>query len=103
MNQAEAAYSEQLDLRKLAGEIVRWRYESVKLRLGHNCFLTPDFYVLDGLLQIEIHEVKGHMEDDARVKLATAASAYPELRFILARAKKRGGVWTFETSDVPAT
>ena len=57
----------------------------------------PDFAVLpaDGVL--EIHEVKGFWQDDARVKIKVAASLYP-FRFVAmkARAKKHGGGWEAE-------
>ena len=41
----------------------------------------------------EIHEVKGHWEDDARVKIKVAAELYP-FKFIAARKVK--GAWLFE-------
>jgi hypothetical protein len=102
MTRAEVAYQEILERRKLAGEIHVHRYECMSLRLGHRCFYHPDFYVVALDYTIEIHEVKGYMEDDARVKLMAAASAFPEFRFILARAKKVRGGWDFAVSEVPA-
>jgi hypothetical protein len=42
---------------------------------------------------IEIHEVKGHWEDDARVKIKVAASLYP-LRFVGITREK--GAWQRE-------
>ena len=49
----------------------------------------------DGIL--EMHEVKGFWQDDARVKIKVAASIYP-FRFVAvkARAKKHGGGWEVE-------
>jgi hypothetical protein len=49
----------------------------------------------DGVL--EMHEVKGFWQDDARVKIKVAASIYP-FRFVAvtARAKKHGGGWERE-------
>ena len=49
----------------------------------------------DGAL--EMHEVKGHWMEDARVKMKVAADMYP-FRFIAVQpiAKKAGGGWKVE-------
>lgn len=98
MNKTEAAYAAHLELRKHAGEVLWYRFEGLKLRLADNTFYTPDFAVMlaDGVL--EVHEVKGFWEDDARVKIKVAADQYP-FRFLAvkARAKKDGGGWEFES------
>jgi hypothetical protein len=73
MNKLENRYaSEILSLRILSKEITSWKFQSLKLKLAHRTFYTPDFIVTlpDG--RIEIHEVKGHREDDARVKIKVA-------------------------------
>ena len=46
---------------------------------------------------MELHEVKGHWQDDARVKIKVAAEQYP-FRFVAvkARAKKDGGGFSEE-------
>jgi len=96
MNKLEASYAEYLGLRKIGGEVFAWWFESVKLRLADKTWYTPDFMVMlaDGTL--ELHEVKGgYFEDDARVKWKATAEAYPMFRFIVA--KRRDGVWDFET------
>jgi hypothetical protein len=97
MNKSEAAYDQHLELRERAGEIAWRRFEGVKLRLADNTFYTPDFAVMaaDGVL--EMHEVKGFWEDDARVKVKVAAASYPFRFFgITAKAKKLGGGWAVE-------
>lgn len=105
MNKTEAAYSAVLDVMKAAGEIDLWRFESVRLKLAKNTYLTIDFYVVrpDGL--IEFHEVKACrsdgkflIEDDARVKIKVAAELYPEFGFLLAGKLplKAGGGWRYE-------
>lgn len=80
-----------------AGEILWHRFEDIKLRLANNTFYTPDFDVLaaDGVM--ELHEVKGFWQDDARVKIKIAADQYP-FRFIAVRVrpKKDGGGWAVE-------
>ncbi len=97
MNQTEAAYGEHLRALQHAGEILWFRFEGIKLRLADNTFYTPDFAVLaaDGVM--ELHEVKGFWQDDARAKIKIAADQYP-FRFIAVRVrpKKDGGGWAVE-------
>lgn len=97
MNKTEAAYEAHLKLLLMAGEIQWYRFEGIKLRLADNTFYTPDFAVMaaDGVM--ELHEVKGYWEDDARVKIKIAADQYPfRFKAIKARAKKDGGGWSEE-------
>lgn len=93
MNKTEAAYASELRLREIAGEVAWFAFEAWKLRLANNTFYTPDFAVMlaDGTL--EVHEVKGHWEDDARVKIKVAASIYP-FRFVGIQKDKTG--WKLE-------
>lgn len=99
INKTEAAYDAFLFQQQSAGLIVRYRYESVTLLLADGCRYTPDFEVVQfkntgNYDHCEFHEVKGtrkrksgvvgpHIEDDARVKLLTAAKLYPEFTFKL--------------------
>lgn len=93
MNRTEAAYAQRLELRRHDGEIAWFKFEAVKLRLADKTFYTPDFAVMltDGTL--EMHEVKGFWEDDARVKVKVAASLYP-FRFIAVTHAR--GAWSEE-------
>jgi hypothetical protein len=93
MNRTEAAYAQRLELQRQAGEVVWFKFEAVKLRLADATFYTPDFAVMlaDGVM--EMHEVKGFWEDDARVKIKVAASLYP-FRFVALTAKR--GTWQIE-------
>ncbi|MBI0325562.1 DUF1064 domain-containing protein [Burkholderia plantarii] len=97
MNQTEQRYAEHLESRKRAGEIVSYRFEAMKFRLASNTFYTPDFIVVLANGQLEAHEVKGHWQDDARVKIKVAAYLHP-IRFIAvtAKPKKAGGGWHVE-------
>ncbi len=97
MNKTEQAYAATLEARKIAGEILWYRFEGVKLRLADGCFYSPDFAVLRGDGQMEMHEVKGFWTDDARVKIKVAAELYP-FRFLAVRVrtKKAGGGWDVE-------
>lgn len=97
MNQTEAAYAEHLRALQHAGEILWFRFEGIKLRLADNTFFTPDFAVMaaDGVM--EMREVKGFWQDDARAKIKIAADQYP-FRFIAVKAKPKrdGGGWAVE-------
>ena len=74
-----------------------FKFEGIKLRLADNTFYTPDFAVMRCSGQLEMHEVKGYWQDDARVKIKVAADAYP-FKFIAAKPKpkKEGGGWEVE-------
>jgi len=97
MNKTEAAYGQHLEQRRISGEVAWYKFEGVKLRLADNTFYTPDFAVMLANGEMECHEVKGHWQDDARVKIKIAADLYP-FRFIAlkAKAKKDGGGWAME-------
>lgn len=93
MNGTERAYADYLWQRQLAGEVLRYDFEAEKLRLADNTFYTPDFRVVLADLSIEMHEVKGFWQDDARVKIKVAAQLHP-YRFIGVRKVARS--WEFE-------
>ena len=98
MNKTEADYGALLEMRKVAGEIEDYHFESVTLKIADNCRYTPDFMVefYDG--HKEIHEVKGFWRDDARVKIKVAADKFRGFDFIAVqkKAKKDGGGWKIE-------
>lgn len=94
MNKTEERYASVLEQRRLAGEISWWGFEPLKLRLAKATFYSPDFMVLDGDGLVEMHEVKGHWEDDARVKIKVAAERFPMFRFV-AVSQVHGG-WKYE-------
>jgi hypothetical protein len=98
MNKTEAEYYEKLKLMKLSGEIIDYRFEALKLNLADRCTYTPDFLVINKNYEIELHEVKGFWEDDARVKIKVAAEQYPWFKIIAVKknAKKDGGGWKIE-------
>lgn len=77
MNNLETLYAEHLEAKLRRGEIRAYDFEPVKLRLADNTFYAPDFRVIRHDYAIEYHEVKGHWEDDARVKIKVAASLHP--------------------------
>jgi hypothetical protein len=97
MNKTEARYDAHLWQRFQAGDILWHKFEAIKLRLADNTFYTCDFAVLLADCTLELHEVKGHWLDKARVKTKVAASLYP-FRFIAVkpRAQKHGGGYEVE-------
>lgn len=97
MNKTEQAYAERLMLLQHAGEIAWFKFEGVKLRLADNTFYSPDFAVMLASGEMEMHEVKGFWQDDARAKIKIAADLYP-FRFIAVKVKpkKDGGGWAVE-------
>ena len=95
MNKLEADYAAHLEARKIAGEILWYLYEHVKLKLADRTFYTSDFFVMAADETLEAHEVKGFWEDDARVKIKVAASMYP-FKFIAATRRSKKDGWTFE-------
>lgn len=92
MNKLEGAYAEHLKALQRAGEVNWWRFEGIKLRLADKTFFNVDFAVMLSNGELQMHEVKGFMMDDANVKLKVAADLYP-FRFMLVR-KAKGGQWT---------
>lgn len=90
LNKTELAY-----LRHLQALKIPWiGIQCVNLRLGTKCFYRPDFMVCGPNGRMEIHETKGFMRDDARVKIIAAATMYPVFDFFLVRKKKDG--WEIE-------
>lgn len=99
MNRLEAAYAQHLQSQVLTGAIDAWFFESLKFKLAENaCGYTPDFMVVRADGVIEFHEVKGHWEDDARVKIKVAADKFPFVFYGVTRVKNKvgGRVWRLE-------
>ena len=98
MNKTEARYArEVLGIRKMAGFVIDWRFEAIKLRLAKRTWYTPDFMVWtpEG---IEIHETKGgFIRDDAAVKIKVAAETFKEFKFVLVQYIKR--MWVYKIYD----
>lgn len=96
MNKTEQRYlAEVLEPAVADGTYRSARFEALKLRLAAKTFYSPDFQVVnDETGEIELHEVKGFWEDDARVKIKVAAAQFPEFRFVAVQYKK--GQWVRE-------
>ncbi len=91
MNKTEASYAAHLDILKDARLVLWWGFEAAKVRLGADCFMSPDFLVMmpDGAL--EFHDTKGtkkmktqsgkayekfYAEEDAIVKAKVLAANF---------------------------
>jgi hypothetical protein len=97
MNKTETEYSALLDGQKLLGAVEWWMFEAIKFRLADNTFYSPDFVVMLAGGMIEVREVKGHWEDDARVKIKVAAAMFPfQFVAVTKRRKRDGGGWQEE-------
>jgi len=81
MNKTERNYAGYLEKLKLNGDIIDWAHEPFNLRLADRTFYKPDFIVITSDRTIEIHEVKGHWQDDALVKIKVAAENHPWFTF----------------------
>lgn len=100
MNKTEQEYAQELDQLRVAGDVAWYRFEGVKLRLADSTFYTPDFAVMLANGELQMHEVKGHWQDDARVKIKVAADQYPFRFYALRkRAKRDGGGFVSETFE----
>jgi hypothetical protein len=94
MNKTEEAYQSYLEILRRADEIISYKFEALKFRLADNTFYTPDFFVMKPDRTLELHEVKGFWQDDARVKIKVAASLFP--MFVFRAIKKKGKSWEIE-------
>ena len=94
MNRLERAYCRHLEMRRLAGEIIGWRFEAITFRMAFRQTYTPDFEVTKPDGTLEYHEVKGRWMEDARVKLKQVATDFSDRRFIAVTYPKK--IWTFE-------
>lgn len=91
MNKTEAAYARQLEALKFTGEVLDFWFEEMKFKIGTSaCWYTPDFVVQLKSGAMEIHEVKGHFNDDALVKTKAVALRYP---YRVISVKLIGGRW----------
>lgn len=100
MNASEEKFARYLMGLQLAGEIVWWKHEGIKLQLADRTTLTVDFNVMftDGLLvMFDVKGAKAIIEEDAKVKMKVAAEQYPFVfRYAFPQTKAEGGGWKFE-------
>lgn len=98
MNKLEESYASHLQTGRSIGRVSKWGFQTVTLKLGDDCRYTPDFYTLMQDGTVEFAETKGFMRDDALVKIKTAATQYPEFRFVLVTKNKDTG--TLDSKEI---
>ena len=95
MNQWEMLYAqEELEPRRLIGEIQWYGFEAMKIRLADGAYYTPDFAVLESSGALWFAEIKGFAREAAVVRFKVAAETTP-FEFRMYRKKKiaEGGGW----------
>jgi hypothetical protein len=95
MNGMEKRYAAYLETRRLVGEILMWKFEAIKLKLARATFYNPDFLVMKPDFRLELHETKGHMEDDAAIKTKLATEMFPEFRIVIVKQVGKPKRWIF--------
>lgn len=98
MNGIEKLYAAHLETRRLVGEILDWKFEAIKLKLARATFLTLDFLITKPNYRLELHDTKGHMEDDAAVKLKLATEMFPMFRIVVVKRIGKPKHWSFRDS-----
>ena len=98
MNKTESEYADILEQKRLAGEILAWRFERKTFKLGEDrCSYTPDMEVIRADGSKEYIDVKGSgpVDDKSIVKIKVAADVWWEYDFAIVQkqAKKAGGGW----------
>lgn len=93
----EERYAKQLDMLKLAGELVRWWYHPFSMWLPGKVRYTPDFMVQHHG-HIQIVEVKGWSKNlrDGMTRLKVASGVFSCYQWSLARWNGQG----FDITDV---
>lgn len=87
MNATEKWYANILYERKLAGEVLWYGFDCINLRLSKGAHYRPDFFVLTSTFELQVHETKGHWQDDALVKIKVAAEMYPFIFFAIRKVR----------------
>jgi hypothetical protein len=77
MNKTERLRAIDLEAMKRTGQIAQWWYEQWTFKLADDTRYTPDFVVQRPSGALEVEEVKGHMRDDALVKLKVFVAQFP--------------------------
>ena len=101
MNKLERRFVDEiLEPKRLAGLVLWYAYEAVKLRLAKGLFLDIDFLVVQKDLSLECYDVKARWsngqvgEEDARAKLKMAGEKFP-FRVLAAVWDRKTG-WNYE-------
>jgi hypothetical protein len=90
-NKTESLRLRELEVQKVAGEVLDFGFERLKLRLADGAWFTPDIDVVYPDRHVEIEEVKGHWREAAMVRIKVAAEQFPCFKFTALRRVK--GAW----------
>jgi len=82
-----------LELRKKAGDITDWWFETWRGRLADNTFYCPDFLILHNTGLLECVETKGHLEEAAGVRFKVARERFYFFKWTMLGWDKRRGGW----------
>lgn len=93
-SQLEADYAQRLELQRIAGEVLAWTHEGIRLALGGGAWYKPDFLIVGADCELTIAETKGEFAREASlVRIKVAAARFSYLRFVMVRRSKEGE-WT---------
>ncbi len=91
-NKTEAAWDRKLADLKTAGHIRDYGFETMKFRLAHRTWFTPDFPIVLPDWTLIVTEVKGaYIRPDGMLKLKVAAEQLPFPFFLCVYAERK---WT---------
>lgn len=99
MNGTEAKYAKHLKAEMIAGRILWFDFECMKLRLADKCFYHPDFMVMDADGHIIFADTKAlwksigkpGITEDALIKMKGVAEKYP--MFTFKATWEQDGIW----------
>lgn len=108
MNVGETRYAQYLDLRIKAGEIKRYWFEGVTLRLADRTTLRTDFFIQFADGHLEVHDVKGRKgkrdggstfwaEEDSKIKIKVAAETFRGVFIFKIVWPEKHGQWSEKT------
>ena len=89
MNKWEEAFAERLEMYRLEGSIIDWKYESIRFRLAANTTYTPDFMVIT-TDAIEFIEIKGQRHSTGMAKFKICSEMYPWALWKMVEKTKQG-------------
>lgn len=99
LNKTEKRFADYLAMKQIAGEVLWWRFEGLKLMLAPNTSLTIDFNVMMKNGELHMIDVKGSkamVTDDFRVKAKVAAATFPFAFFTAIPRGRTGYEWDIE-------
>jgi hypothetical protein len=98
MNGLEKRYAGQLELLKRSGNIIDWRFNSIRFRIGKGAWYKPDFFIVKPT-HFEMHETKGSWKAKgqaaAKVRLKACAELYPWFKWLAVYWDNKFG-WRYE-------